>query len=120
MDLAEVEKLFNAEINSISQSELIATIDEHKIPLRIESREWDYSNNFNEYQCCIVLEDKNTNTAVAYCNEGFGPSYPWGLLFLTGKHLSMGMDSAWFASLDDAVRESMLWHDENPENYEVQ
>jgi hypothetical protein len=33
--------------------------------------------------------------------------------------MNMGMDSAWFASLEDAVRESQAWDGENPADYEV-
>jgi hypothetical protein len=31
----------------------------------------------------------------------------------------MGMDSGWYAYLEDAVRESMAWEGENPPGYEV-
>jgi len=34
--------------------------------------------------------------------------------------MSIAMDSAWFASLEDAMRESMAWDGPNPEHYEVQ
>jgi hypothetical protein len=49
----------------------------------------------------------------------FGPRDPWGLLFIAGRHLSMGMDSGWFISLEDAVRASMAWDGKNPPGYEV-
>ena len=37
---------------------------------------------------------------------------PWGLIFLSGEHLSIGMDCAWYSTLEDAFRESMAWEDE--------
>ena len=58
------------------------------------------------------------DTAIGYCAEGFGPTDPWGLLFLR-DHPNMGMDSQWFASLEDAVGESAAWDGINPPDYEV-
>ena len=59
------------------------------------------------------------NTGIAYCPEGFGPRDPWGLVFLSGEHMSMGMDSGWFTSLEDAFRESSAWEGENTPDREV-
>jgi len=120
VNLVEMEKLVKNGIERISQQDLIDTIKNHIIPLRLENREWDYVDSFTEYPCYIVLEDKKSNTAVAYCEQGFGPNYPWGLIFIEGEVMSLGMDSGWFASLEEAVRNSMFWHGENPDNYEVQ
>ncbi|CAG0933531.1 hypothetical protein TFLX_03094 [Thermoflexales bacterium] len=69
------------------------------------------------YPCWIVLEHKESNTGIAYCDYGFGPKDPWGLVFLSGD--SMGMDSGWFSSLEDAFRESMAREGPNPPGYEV-
>ena len=95
---------------------MIETILDHQIPLRIESREGDYSENPTKNKCCIVLENKETTTAIALYNEGFEPSYPCRLLFIDGKLLNLGMDCAWFASLEDAVRQSRFWQGDNPHN----
>jgi hypothetical protein len=48
-----------------------------------------------------------------YCCVGFGPANPWGLVGLDAD-ASMGMDCAWYASLEDAIRESMAWESEYP------
>ncbi len=119
MNIIELEKLIQEEINKISQKELIKTIQDFMVSIRIENREWDYSDKYKEYPCYIVLEDKKTNTAIAFSENGFGPVCPWGLLFLDGEYMNMGMDSGWFSSLEDAVRESMFWHGDNPKNYEI-
>jgi hypothetical protein len=34
--------------------------------------------------------------------------------------MNIGMDSAWFASLEDAFRESMAWDEPPPEGFELQ
>ena len=50
-------------------------------------------------------EHASSNTGIAYCAQGFGPTDPWGLLFLAGPQKSMGMDSGWFITLEHAFRE---------------
>ena len=48
-----------------------------------------------------------------------GRRCPWGLLWLT-KYPNIGMDSGWFVTLEDAVRQCMAWQGENPPGYEIQ
>ncbi len=72
---------------------------------RCEIRPWDYGPD-DSYSCWIVGEHPSSNTAFAYCDQGFGPKYPWGLLHLSGEYSSMGMDTGWFASLEDALLDS--------------
>jgi hypothetical protein len=118
-DRADADNLVESQINAITQTDLVTLIRSLRVPARCENRPWDYGKPGETYPCWIVLEHQASNTAVAYCAEGFGPTYPWGLLFIR-DHLSMGMDSQWFASLEDAVRESMAWDGVNPPGYEVE
>jgi len=85
----------------------------------VEVRDWDYGPAEQKYPCWIVLEHPASNTGIAYCNEGFGPGDPWGILFLQGQQLSMGTDSQWYASLEDAFRESIACDLPAPSGYEV-
>ena len=87
-------------------------------PYAVE-REWDYGAPGQTYVCWTVLEHQPSGTGIAYCEEGFGPKFPWGLVFLSGPYMSIGPDSAWFTRLDDAVRESQAWDGGNPADYEV-
>ncbi len=60
-------------------------------------RGWDYGTEDEAYPCWSVLEHNASNTGIAYCESGFGPSFPWGLVFFTGtENMSIGMDSGWF------------------------
>jgi hypothetical protein len=72
-----------------------------------QMRAWDYGKADEAYPCWLVLAQKCQNTGIAYCESGFGPRTPWGLLFLEGtEHMSMGMDCGWFARFLDAYFES--------------
>jgi len=116
---ANVGKEIEAEIARISQPELIACIRCHLVPPRCEQREWDYGDLGVSYPCWIFAEHPPSNTAFAYCEHGFGPSDPWGLLSIRGEHMSIGMDSGWFARLEGVFRDSMAWDGVDPPDYEV-
>jgi hypothetical protein len=109
MDVDAVRRLVRNELDRME-----ASVHESIAPLlvvpRCEGRPWDYGVAGQTYPCWIVLEHPRSNTAIAYCAEGFGPRSPWGLLFLAGDHLSMGMDSGWFTTLADAFLDSMAWN----------
>jgi hypothetical protein len=119
IDSAGVEKKIEAEIARIAQPELVDCIRGYIVPLRRELREWDYGSPGLSYPCWIFAEHPESNTAFAYCEQGFGPSDPWGLLSIRGDFLSIGMDSGWFATLESAFRDSMAWNGVDPPGYEV-
>ena len=82
-------------------------------------RSWDYGEPDQKFTCWTVLEHAESNSGIAFCSEGFGPSYPWGLVSLSGPHMGIGTDCGWYVSLEQAFRESMAWDEENPDGYEV-
>ena len=113
----DIEALVARQVEGIRQPDLVRAIRPLLVPPRCEPRPWDYGAPSQTYPCWIVLEHQPSNTGIAFCELGYGPSYPWGLLFLKGPHLSMGMDSQWFISLEEAFRDSMAWDGENPPAY---
>jgi len=114
-----VQEKIDAELSRIVDAALLGAMKPLLVAPRCEMRGWDYGEFGQEFPCWIVLDHLQTNTCIAYCECGFGPSFPWGLLFITGQFLSMGMDSGWYANLEDAFRESMAWDGDNPPGYEV-
>lgn len=107
------------EIQRIGDPRVAEKIRELAVTPYPVERLWDYGRPEERYSCWTVLEHAASNTGIAYCLEGFGPSDPWGLVFLSGPHMSIGMDSAWFASLEDAFRESMAWDEPSRGGFEV-
>ena len=114
-----VSDLVKSELSRISDPALVAAIRRLLIAPYPVERDWDYGVPGEKYTCWTVLEHLPSNTGIAYCESGFGPSDPWGLVFLTGEHMSMGMDAAWFASLEDAMRESQAWEGPTLPGYEI-
>ena len=120
MDRRELEALIKTQLEAIEQQELIACIKNRLIAPRLEKRAWDYGEPGATFPCWICVEDPPTNTCIAYCEQGFGPTSPWGLLFLEGKFSSIGMDSQWYLSLEEAARDSPFWRGDNPPGYAAQ
>jgi len=119
VEATDIQRLVRAELDRMTDMNLVAAIVPLLVEPRLEARPWDYGAADQTYSCWIVLGHTPSNTGIAYCAEGFGPTDPWGLLSPTGKHLSMGMDSGWYASLEDAFRQSMACDLPSPPGYEV-
>jgi hypothetical protein len=69
-------------------------------------RDWDYGEKGQQYVCWIVLEEHASKTGIAYCESGFGPTTPWGLIGL--EYSSMGMDSSWYTTFLQAYFGSVV------------
>jgi hypothetical protein len=119
MDSDAVASIVQQELDRISDPTLAARIRSLLVRPYAVDRAWDYGPEGQHYVCWTILEHPASNTGVAYCTEGFGPAHPWGLIFLSGSHMSIGMDCAWYACLEDAFRESRAWDAANPDGYEV-
>jgi len=115
---ADVQALLDAELARITQPDLVSRIKELLVPIRCEQVGWDYGTPKMTFPCWIVAYDPETNLAFAYCEHGFGPADPWGM-FWAGPDQSMGMDNAWYLSLEDVFREAIAWDGANPPDYEV-
>jgi hypothetical protein len=114
----DISDLVEQEILRISDANLVLRVREIQVVPYPVARAWDYGAVGEQYTCWTVLEHPASNTGIAFCSEGFGPSYPWGLVHLSGPHMNIGMDSGWFISLEEAMRDSMAWDQPNPEGYE--
>lgn len=114
-----ISLLVRQELDRINDVVLLDRIRELLVAPYTVERGWDYGKISERFICWTVLEHPPSNTAIAYCEQGFGPSNPWGLVFLTGEQMGIGMDSGWFSTLESAMRDSMAWDGVNPENYEV-
>ena len=106
-------------LSAIEDFSLLSLVRELLVEPYVIEREWDYGASGQYYACWTVLEHQPSETGIGYCEEGFGPAYPWGVVFLRGPHMSLGMDSAWFATLENAVRASKAWVDLDFEGYDV-
>jgi hypothetical protein len=126
--LTEVEKhmtatpellkaLVEAELNLLSDGRVLTHIRSLLVPAKPVLRLWDYGSDGEQFRCWTVLEHPASNTGIAYCENGFGPRSPWGLVHLEGSkdQTSIGMDAGWFTTFlqvyfeSQAVSELPIW-----------
>jgi hypothetical protein len=94
--------LIEGEISVLKDPRVINHIRGLLIAPQPQMRPWDYGTPGEAYECWLVLADASSNAGIAYCESGFGPATPWGLVSVQGQYMSMGMDSGWFKYFLDA------------------
>lgn len=117
--MPDITEMLLAATDDISDPEVVVELNKYLVVPKLVMRDWDYADGV-QYPCSIVAIDPNTQTAIAYCEFGFGPQSPWGILNEPSENNGMGMDCCWYSRLEDAFRQSRMWYGENPPDYEVQ
>jgi hypothetical protein len=117
MNSESVQKLVEEQISAISDNDRQFALRAIVVNPYMELREWDYAEN-TKYQCWIIAEPKNDNYVFAFCNKGFGPNAPWGII-KKDIHGSMGPDACWYTYLDDLFIGAGRWDGSKPKNFEV-
>jgi len=104
---AEVLKgLLEPQLATVSDARVIAHIRGMLVEPHVVLCNWDYGEPDQQYPCWMVLEDPHSGAEITYCEHGFGPRNPWGLVCSGPTHRSMGMDSGWYTTFLDAFFES--------------
>lgn len=111
-DVNDIARLVDDELARVSIARVAERIRELLVSPHRVDREWDYGDPGQTYACWTILEHPASNTGIAYCAGGFGPTHPWGIVFLSGEHASIGPDYCWYEALEDAFRESMAYEDD--------
>lgn len=90
--------------DNVKQAVLHGLVDPRPITL-----DWDYGTPGQRFEGWVVFDhEAESDTLIVYCEHGFGPLSPWGLVFATPHQgsWSMGMDSGWFRSFMEAFWDS--------------
>lgn len=100
-----------SELEHVLDARVGAHVHKLLVEPRIVFREWDYGRPGEQYPCWTVLDDiGHSDTSIAYCEFGFGPRRPWGLVSSAddgnGAAGSIGMDSSWLSTFLEAFFES--------------
>jgi hypothetical protein len=106
IDADALKNLIAGELAGVSDARIVKHVRELLIEPEPVLRDWDYEKG-QQYLCWTVLKH-DSGTGIAFCENGFGPKCPWGLVWLEGKggYRSMGMDSAWFTTFVQAYFDS--------------
>jgi hypothetical protein len=112
MNAETLAALIERELEAISDPRVVAHARELLVEPRPIPRDWDYGEPGQQYVCWTVVDDSRlSGVSIAYCEEGFGPAMPWGLVWDnedngTGRG-SIGQDSGWFPTLREAIYDSV-------------
>jgi hypothetical protein len=102
VDAELLKSLIERELAHVSDERVLAHIRSLLVEPKCVHLDWDYGQPGERYPCWEVL-----NAHIVYCESGFGPRCPWGLVLLGGEELpSMGMDSGWFPTFMEAYFDS--------------
>jgi hypothetical protein len=101
----------STEVKQMVGEQLAGIVDPH---LRDEARRvliepmlrdvpWDYGEEGEAFACWIIADFRPSHPYVAaYCDRGFGPEVPFGII--DADLSSMGMDAQWFDTLEGGLR----------------
>jgi hypothetical protein len=99
-----IETIIQQQLAQIRNPLIKGALEKLTVVPRSHLRKWDYGTNGEEFECWTIAVDNATDTSIIYSEFGFGPKYPWGLVF--SSKLNFGMDSGWFNNLEDCFLNS--------------
>jgi hypothetical protein len=104
---AAVAAALDEDLARLRDPRVLASIQAFRLatptPIRLA---WDYGEPDQKFDGWLVFDDPGQGTGIAYCDQGFGPKSPWGLISTREACPSMGMDSGWFSRFMDAYLDS--------------
>jgi hypothetical protein len=108
IDAHTLTRMIDAELSLLTDSRVVAHVRTLLVEPTILMRHWEYGRKGERYPCWTVLRHPASSTDIAYCEQGFGPSSPWGLVFsdTEAEHASIGMDCGWYKTFLQAYLES--------------
>lgn len=105
IDSETIKSLIDSELASVSDALVVQHIRGILVEPYVLLHDWDYGERGQQYPCWMVLEDPATGAEIGYCEYGFGPKWPWGLLG-PGSGRSMGSNNNWYQTFLEPFFES--------------
>jgi hypothetical protein len=107
IDAQSLKALVESELAGISDGGVLARVRTMLVEPEVILRSWDYGNAGERYPCWTVLRvPPPRGFDIAYCQHGFGPAFPWGMV--SADELTLGNDGGWFETLLDILSSSGL------------
>ncbi len=97
--------LITAELALIHDARVVDHIRRHLIEPECVLREWTQGDDDGAaYETWTVFAHPPSNSAIAWCEHGYGPVMPWVLVELTGSSadMALGQDFNWRFTLAEA------------------
>jgi hypothetical protein len=107
---AQIQAFIEIELKTLNDLRITTHIRSLLVEPMPVLRGWDYGTPDQAYPCWAVLNHPQSNTGIAYCEFGFGPSAPWGWSFFQ-KHrvcpsewTARGLGISWKLTLTQWLR----------------
>jgi hypothetical protein len=104
---AQISAAIDADLRNLRDPRVRAHIEAFRLPTPTPIRlGWDYGKADEAFDGWLVFDDREHHDGIAFCDQGFGPRTPWGLINTGDAYPRMGMDSGWFHRFMDAYFEA--------------
>jgi hypothetical protein len=115
----EIRALVARELSIITNVKRRQALELLLIAPVLRERAWDYGPIDQDFSYWCVAETPNREIEFAYCENGFGPTFPWGWLYQ--KDPTLGSDAQWNWYLEEAYMRSGVWKglDAEPEAFDL-
>lgn len=101
VDAKYIRYLVQIELAGVSDDTRRAALSTLIVTPRQFELGWDYGTVDERFRCWEVGSAEARQLLLVYCDQGFGPTFPWGFVFAEAD--SLGMDSQWHSKLEDAA-----------------
>jgi len=114
-DAHDIPRLVAEQLALVRRPERRRALESLLVEPREEWREWDYGEPGEGFAYWVVGEALEQGIVLAYCEHGFGPQFPWGILFVDApgqvspEPHTLGMDAQWNWYLEEAFVRAGLW-----------
>jgi hypothetical protein len=100
----DVSRVVQEQMASIADPVVREGLTRILIPPEHHLRNWDYGWPGERLACWTLAVHRQLERSLVYCERGFGPTLPWGLVHAT--NLWFGKQSDWYRSLRDCFLDS--------------
>ncbi len=110
MTLVDVDALVREDMRALHDTRVVAHVSSLLVtPPRQVLLMWPYGAFGEEvFEGFLVLDHPRSGTGIAYCRQGFGPEFPWGIIATDREPLWTGMSDGWYTRFLNAYFESMV------------
>jgi hypothetical protein len=110
-----IKQLIDTELAKVADHSRRERLRSFLVAPELLSLRWGYGQPGDRFDCWLVALSPDRKDRLLYCEQGFGPTYPWGFVGIEEEW--MGMDCQWHAGLEDAAIGAGLL--DAPPGYEV-
>ncbi|HEY2840193.1 MAG TPA: hypothetical protein VGJ26_13645 [Pirellulales bacterium] len=97
----DIRQLVDIQLLTIVDPSRREALKERLVSPQPLSLKWGYGAPDERFQCWLIGFSKDGKLRLVYCDQGFGPEYPWGIVGASQDW--MGMDCDWHVGLEHAA-----------------